>query len=426
MPLDVTLADLAWRWQMKDDGAVTDWLSRRPWLDGGGVFVVQAPDDEIATPTALHGAIYSADQRTSEVRPVDLIAEGSSFVEVVSRWLNTSHKKSRDCALALSEDLAVRPAVFILDARSAPTTNWVDEAFAFWDLAAKLEARPLTCVILHLRGHAPIRGSHALDRGWPVGLARAVIGQESEAREVLWPRYVHLRCAWESGGIVDDALDCSALAANLAPGDDDGLEVVLNTFATEKFTLMPEAEQVAWTHLVSGARDGTSVPSVFGADEVADARLTPFPWLARALLVRRAARENQLRVLRSEINCRPISEQILNVCFAAETHLRGRLTGMLPRVPADIQVLFERFAARGRLGPSLEAELYPDAHPSPPADAWDFVSLGLVIGRLVDQGSGNWDQLGLVRVLRNAAAHGHYMGWRSVREARTIRNLISR
>jgi len=71
----------------------------------------------------------------------------------------------------------------------------------------------------------------------------------------------------------------------------------------------------------------------------------------------------------------------------------------------------------------LEAELYPEAHPHPPTDAWDFASVGLV-AKYAKVPEEQTARLRRVRFLRNAVAHGHYMGWRAVTEARALRGFL--
>src|SRR5258706_6004264 len=129
MPLDIVLGDVAWRWQLKDDQAAEDWLCRRPWLGEGGVIVVQGADDGDVTLGALEREVHAADCRTSDVRFVRLVTREGHFNEVVADWLNTLATTPRELALALADDLLVRPAIFVLDARRPPArTSWADEA----------------------------------------------------------------------------------------------------------------------------------------------------------------------------------------------------------------------------------------------------------------------------------------------------------
>ncbi|MBK8997362.1 MAG: hypothetical protein IPM35_16660 [Myxococcales bacterium] len=297
MPLDVTLGGLPWRWQLKDDDAVEDWLCRRPWLANGGVAIVQAPDDQTATVAALERAVFSADCGFSDVRVVSLPANSEDLFRTLVSWLNTSHERPREIALALAADLDVRPAVFVVDARGARTNRrWAEDAVTLCDLAAKLEvSRCPTIVVLHLRGESPLRGRYDLHRGWPVGLARSIL---EDGPTNLWQSYVHLRLAWETGGVVDDSVECAAMVGELCPENDDLLEDTLNRFATSKLSLLPAPEKDAWMHYVQQP-SAAEAPTVFGYPEHADGRLTPFPWLARALLLQHAASGNMVRALRS-------------------------------------------------------------------------------------------------------------------------------
>lgn len=421
MPLDVTLGEVTWRWQMRDDRALEDWLSRRPWLGEGGVIVVQAPDDADVTLSALEREVYAADRRGSEVRVVGLSSEASDFSDLIGEWLNVSRRRPRELALALADDLLARPAIFVVDARRGNgCTTWADDASALLDLASKLEVdRRPAIVVLHRRGEAPLRSRYVLDRGWPVGLAHALLETNDEG---LWRKYVHLRFAWESGGVVDDGMDCAAIGAESPLNTDEDLEGVLNRFAMAKFHLMSEEERDGWRRYVDAPSE-QAVPTVFGHSEEPEGRLTAYPWLARALLLEGLVQPGTRRALRAEVTCRPIAEQVLNRCFAAEASLRRRLPSSLPEPPSDLQDAYARFVANGTLGPSLVAELYPAGHPYPPADPWDFASVGLIVKHVAGRYK-QWGELNRVTLLRNAAAHCHYMGWEGVREARALRGIL--
>lgn len=419
MPLDITIGDLTWRWQLRDDRATVDWLSRRPWLGDGGVVVVQAPDDGDETIRALQREIYGADCSVSDVRFVPLSLIEGSFNAVIGEWLGIKTRKMRDLALALADDLLARPAIFLLDARRFPLrSTWADEASAVWDMASKLEVeKKPSIIVVHRRGEAPLRGRYILDRGWPVGLAHSLL---DDGDDRLWSKYMHLRFAWESGGVIDDAMDCAAIAGELAP-DDNELERVLNCFAVSKFLRLTEQERIRWAQYVDAPSD--LAPTVCGYMEELDGQLTAFPWLARALLLQVATQGGTSRALRHEVLCRPIAEQVLKRCFAVEASLRRRLPQVLPQPPEEVRERWERFRANGATGRNLEAELYPLAHPYPPTDAWDFASVGQVAmhAKVPREETA---RLHRVRILRNAVAHGHYMGWRAVTEARALRGLL--
>lgn len=425
MPLPVRLGGVTWPWQLDGDRAVGDWLSRRPWLGAGGLLIAQAPSHDEGTVDALRREIFAADARVSEVRVIVLSGPAErSLTELVGEWLCAETRREREVILSLADDLDVRPAVFVLDARPCDGVSpWADQAAAMLDMAAKLGAERLpSFVVLHGREQAPLRGSYRLDRGWPVGLARSLL---DESEDSLWTRYVHLRFAWECGGVIEDGRDCAALAGDMPLRDDDELERVLNRFATVKFHLLPEGEREAWLAFASAPGRGSTDLTLFGHREVVEGRLTPVPWVARALLVLGAAQGSKLRALRTEINCRPLIEQVLNRCFAVEASLRGRLPECLPDPPADLQTRYDQYRARGAMGPYLASELYPETHPSPPRDGWDFASIGQVTSHLPSKEAAEWKLFRRVGDLRNVVAHGHYIGWRGLREARAIRTLLA-
>jgi hypothetical protein len=62
--------------------------------------------------------------------------------------------------------------------------------------------------------------------GWPTDLA---IFSERISEGERWARYLHCRVAWETGGAVGMAEALAGRVRNVAIGDDNGLEAVLNS-----------------------------------------------------------------------------------------------------------------------------------------------------------------------------------------------------
>lgn len=422
MPLDVTLGLQTWRWHLQDEQPVDEWFRARPWVAQGGALVVQASDDDDVTLFLLRRLVFSADCGSSEVRVVNLeVASDGDVVRPLAAWLAVHVKNERELSRALSEDLAIRPSVFLLDARKTEAATSAAEAVhALVDFATKLDVQhPPTLVLLHRRAYAPLRGRYKLDCGWPMGLARSLI---EAPRQEIWRQYVHLRIAWECGGIIDDAYECACHADDLSPESDSDVERMLNRFALTKYNTLASDERRAWERYITGRNFPR--PTVAGQTLETSGRMTPFPWLARALVLSGKASGGTLRALRAEINCLPLSEQILTTCFAIESSMRGRLPTEMGVPPEDVQKHYARFAAAGALGRSLEAELYPVSHPAPPHDPWDFASLGHIMNYVKTVAPSERGLFTRIRILRNAAAHCHHLGWRGLLETRDVKAIL--
>lgn len=414
MPVAVTVGASTWGWRLEGEQTVEAWMRRRPWQGPGSVLVAQMPRALEGIDEYLGQTAYAADAATSALRLAHLrIERHADLHAVLTTWLNIAVCPRRAFMQALANDLIVRPTLFFVTvAADANTDAVLDAATEIVELTAKMGAGPgPAIVLLHHIGQAPLRGTCRLERGWPSGLAAECLTRPIAE---VWRAYLHLRIAWETAGLVDDACACDGLQpVELRIGDDPGLERLLGEFARRQFSRMLPHERRTWKDF--GAPPGARL-TVFGCEEATGGRLTPFPWLARALLLEGTLRPGK-RALRAELVCRPLAEQVVMTCFLVETRLRSKIPDtVVGTPPADALAAFERFRAAA----SLEAEVYPAEHPAPPTDVWDFASMGAILP-LVSSISPNTRRLfDCARRLRNAVVHGHHVGWQALLVAREV------
>lgn len=139
------------------------------------------------------------------------------------------------------------------------------------------------------------------------------------------------------------------------------------------------------------------------------------PWVARALLAMPGLPRKQVWALRHHLVCAPVAGEILSLCLQFESQIQTNLHGRQDRERLMDQTIAnqERFKS-GR----DDFVVYPRAYPALPDtadDVWAFASLG---ENLKSCPTGAVPDLyrNTLR-LRNAIAHGHYVGWSHVRKA---------
>jgi len=411
MPVELALAGVTWPWSLRADRELDGFARRRPWLSQGASLSLSTPADPANTVDMVRRAVYEWDRAQSEVRVVVIdIASGDELPGVLGRWLGVEFSAQSELARALGRDLDHRATVFIIGVHcAAAASRCLDHAEELREWVLKLDhLRGPSFVVLHRGPGGIARGSSSADFGWPVGLASHLLSVEMAE---VWPLYIHLRIAWETAGCLDDATECSALFPRLSCGDDEGVENTLNNFAHARFSRLPSAVRDEARRL-GGA--------VFRRSTTGEARITlgpvgyrttAAPWVARALLLHGVDVPLQ-RSLRGELVCKPLVQCLLSACSELEARLRGHLGGFRLDTPDENAcAAFIRYSD-GKMR-SLERELYPACHPSPPRDSWDFASLGALLRAV----RGNVPELLSVR---NALAHGHYAGWSALLSVRTL------
>ncbi len=143
------------------------------------------------------------------------------------------------------------------------------------------------------------------------------------------------------------------------------------------------------------------------------------PWAARALLAMPRLPKKQVWALRHHLVCTPLAGEILALCLQFESQIQTRLHGRQDRSNIKAETIENQ--NRFKSG-SDDFVVYPRAFPASPTsedDVWAFASLGENLkscppGAVPDL---YWHTLRL----RNAIAHGHYVGWHHVQK--TLRML---
>jgi len=415
MNLEFTTAGYTAPWRMQGSSAVSGWLRSRPWLELGGVMtacVAPAKREEVLTALrreALAADDGTSDLRISRLRDEDLALGVRHALEV---WMEASPRTERDFLRLLGEALDVRPVLFV---------GWLEQADRLGEalhVASQVaESVPKlgfrsgpTLLLLHARSPTMGVTTAVLDTGMPVelvGLRKA----PAEDVQTAWRAYLHLRAAWEAGGAVERTVLIDALGlGELTIGDDEGCEQLLNQYARSALSELPTSEVDARISRVDDLMLKEAAPGASGQAFTLEMALPP--WLARAFLLElKSPKARQLCGAR--LVCTPLAELILTRCFELEALQRTRLAryGLTASVPDDVRARFERFKGTGT---STERELYPAAHPAPPHEPWAFASLGEFMDNLVGLRPSLRNALVQLRLLRNAVAHGHYVGWKAL------------
>jgi len=409
MNVELTLAGCTLPWRMEGATELSSWLRSRPWHGPGGVRTARvAPAHVKDVLKLIRREARAWDDGVSEFRIWDLREDTlqGGLQQALEEWLEVPHRSDREFLKLLGEALEARPMLFLgwLGGARMPE-ELIGRAHQVTEAVRKLGSRGApTFVFLHKRQQMTGSTTAVLDTGLPMELTPLKEGLGGEL-PTLWRTYLHWRVAWECGGDVERALRCDRLGlAELKLGDDEGFERLLNQHARvelERLSAPERKQSLAWLNEVlmknptRGMRPG-------------QAKGTLAPWLARALLLQGSA-PTARRFLKARLNCTPLAELILTRCFELEAFQRTRLMlqGLPEVVPPEVLTRFERFQGTG---PSIERDLYPAGHPALPEDPWDFATLGEFTESFV----GLTSRIQQLRVLRNAIAHGHYVGWRAL------------
>lgn len=238
--------------------------------------------------------------------------------------------------------------------------------------------------------------------------------------------YLHHRAAWEAGGCLSYATSVGSELTRGVTGDDEAVEVALQTHANER--LVGHGGRQLLIELVGlgsgGARPGQNRLRVLQADLFAlgllwrppsMSSLHIVPWAARALLAVPGLARKQVWALRHNLVCAPLAGEILSLCLQFESQIQSDLHGRQDRSRVSPQTLDNQL--RFRQGRD-DFVVYPSAFPASPDtadDIWAFASLGESLKSCPTSLVPDlyWQTLWL----RNAIAHGHYVGWSHVRKA---------
>lgn len=425
MNVAVSLARHSSQWRFRGSPGLENWLARRPWAEAGGVRTLLL-DSEVSAAAVLEGvrrAVLAADGASSGVLVLPMVAGAEdSFWATLQRELELPVvSDDRSGKQAVAQYLQGRPPSVLLCAPSSvhPASAWHETAVRLCDGLAK-EALPSALTVVFL-AHGSSWSSHPFDdftQGEPV---EPVLGLHTEAAQLLWPRYVHTRVAWESGGRPTVAARIDDALGSVAPANDSALERGLGDAAQTLWSeVVGDARQLLFDWLEAGALSQDARRSVLLHTGLIwqpsiGAHPQPTPWVARALLLTEKRSAPQRALLRGGLVCQPLSLELLGRCFALELRLRARAGALVNRKPP--QEAQDYFANFQNLQQSFTRLLYPGGTPALPEDAWGFASLGQLLHALNVPHHSEVKELG---ELRNALAHGHYAGWAAVQSMRNV------
>jgi len=340
---------------------------------------------------------------------------------------------------ALAELLtASRPRfVTIAPEQSSPAALF-DEAVDLVDQLPKIQAGAVLTLLLLRDVHSGAIGdSFDYTIGEP---ADSVLQVLAEGQDAAWRAYLHVRAAWEAGGRLSLARRFEAkLFESRSPlvGDDALVERGLNKAAAELWESADMPTRGALLRYLEGmtagrASEPRSIASSKEEEQLRRAGLLwnpagsgsslPCPWVARGLLLR-SAEPTASMLLRSVLVCALLARDVLTRCFDLEMRARLALSPAVTgsRPSAECEGRFAAFVSRSN---NFESSLYPLDCPAVPRSAWAFASFG-EFTRGAGQASERSHPLTRLRLLRNAIAHGHYVGWRAVSEVLAIEKQLA-
>jgi len=429
--LEISIAGYASHWTFRGSRTFSTWAEAKPWSHEGGLCVIRTESTDVAdlvipsVRRAVHGA--NSGEARLDVRRLEVGGEAGTPTQ------------------ALLRDFELHPAISPFEARDKIRACLLDRSFVLvfvevapvdineWEgIVGLLEyyrksINPvrLSAVVIDSRG--AVRSEPVCDflNGRPT---HHVLSEVSSTMDegLLWPAYLHHRAAWEAGGCLSYALSVGSKLTRGAVGDDEAVEEELQAHAKEH--LVGHAGCQLLFELVGlgarGARPSQTRLQGLQADLLAMSllwrppsmsSLHVVPWAARALLAMPGLPRKQVWALRHHLVCAPVAGEILSLCLQFESQIQTNLHGRQDRERLTDQTIAnqERFKS-GR----DDFVVYPRAYPALPDtadDVWAFASLG---ENLKSCPTGAVPDLYRDTLrLRNAIAHGHYVGWPHVRKA---------
>jgi hypothetical protein len=429
--LEVSIAGYASNWAFRGSRTFSTWAETRPWSHEGGLCVVRTESAEVADVVipsvrrVVHGA--NGGEARLDVRRLEVGGE------------------SGPPTLALLREFELDPAISPFEARDKIRTCLLDRSFLLvfvevapvdlsdWEAIVSLleyyrkSTNPVRLSAVVIDGRGAVRAEPVCDflNGRPT---HHVLSEVSSTMDegLHWPAYLHHRAAWEAGGCLSYAISVGDELTHSAAGDDEGVEAALQAHANER--LVGHAGRQLLCELV-GLGSGVARPSqarlrglqaeLLGMSLMwrppTMNSLHVVPWAARALLAIPGLPRKQVWALRHHLVCAPVAGEILTLCLQFESQIQTNLHGRQDRGRLSDQTIASQ--DRFRSGQD-DFVIYPSAFPAAPDtadDVWAFASLGeslkscpsVAVPQLY------WQTLRL----RNAIAHGHYVGWPHVRMA---------
>lgn len=431
MQLEISIAGYASNWSFRGSRTFSTWAEAKPWSHEGGLCVIRTESTDVAdlvipsVRRAVHGA-NSGESRV-DVRRLEVGGEAGTPTQALLRDFELdqaispfeARDKIRACLLDRSFVL-----VFV-EVAPVDISDW--EAIVGLLEYYRKSTNPvrLSAVVIDSRG--VVRSEPVCDflNGRPTHYVLSEVSSTMD-ESLHWPAYLHHRAAWEAGGCLSYATSVGSELPRGAAGDDEAIEVALQAHANDH--LLGHAGRQLLCELV-GLGSGVARPSPtrlrgLQADLLAMSlmwrppsmsSLHVVPWAARALLAMPGLPRKQVWALRHHLVCSPVAGEIQSLCLRFESQIQTKLHGRQDCGKLSAQTISNQ--NRFKSG-SDDFIVYPRAFPALPDtadDVWAFASLGenlksCPVGAVPDL---YWDTLRL----RNAIAHGHYVGWPHIRMA---------
>lgn len=431
MQLEILIAGYASNWTFRGSKTFSTWAEAKPWSNEGGLCVVRTESADVADLVipSVRRAVYGANDGEArlDVRLLEVGGEAGTPTQALLRDFELdqaispfeAREKIRACLLDRSFVL-----VFV-EVASVDLNDW--EAIVGLLEYYRKSTNPVRLAAVVIDSRGAVRSEPICDflNGRPT---HNVLSEVSSTMDegLHWPAYLHHRAAWEAGGCLSYAMSVGSKLTLGAVGDDEAVEEALQAHAREHL------EGHAGAHLLFdlvGLRTGGAKPSQtrlrsLRAD-LLEMGLTwrppsmssfhVVPWAARALLAIPGLPGKQIWALRHHLVCAPVAGEILSLCLQFESQIQTNLHGRQDRNGLSNQTIEnqDRFTS-GR----DDFVVYPRAFPALPNtadDIWAFASLGESLKSCPASAVPDlyWSTLRL----RNAIAHGHYVGWSHIRGA---------
>ena len=431
MQLEISLAGYASHWTFRGSRSFSTWTEAKPWLREGGLCVVRtesAAIGDLVIPSicrAVHGS--NGGESRLDIRRLEVGGQAGTPTQALLREFELdptispfeAREKIRTCLLDRSFLL-----IFI-EAAPVDPNDW-EEIVNLLEYYRK-STTPVCLSAVLVDGRGIIRSDPICDfvNGRPTHHVLSEVSSTMDEGSI-WPAYLHHRAAWEAGGCLSYAISLGSELERIATCDDEVVELALQTHANKQLashtgrhllcdlvgigsgSMRPEQAHLRTLHAELLTANLLWRPPSMNSLHIV-------PWAARALLALPDLPRQQVWALRHHLVCAPLAGEVLSLCLQFESQIQTRLHGRQDRGNISDQTRTNQQRFNSGLDDFV---FYPSAFPASPSsedDVWAFASLGENLkscptGAVPDL---YWHTLRL----RNATAHGHYVGWRHVRMA---------
>ena len=428
MQLEISIAGFASNWAFRGSRTFNTWAEAKPWLQEGGLCVIRTESADVSdfvipsVRRAVHGA--NSGEARLDVRRLEVGGEAGTPTQALLRDFeldpDLSPFQARDKIRACLLDRSF--VLIFVEIAPVDINDW--EAIVGLLEYYRKSTNPvcLSAVVIDSRG--AVRSEPVCDflNGRPTHHVLSEISSTMD-EGLRWSAYLHHRAAWEAGGCLSYAIAVGSKLTHVGVGDDEAVEKALQANAIDH--LAGDASRHLLFELV-GLKDAVARLSqkrlrCLQADLLAMGLMwrTPsisslhvVPWASRALLAVPGLPRKQVWALRHNLVCAPLASEILSLCLQFESQIQFALHGRQDRSKISDQTFANQ--DRFKLGCD-DFVVYPRAFPALPNtkdDIWAFASLGENLRSCPSSKVPDlyWHTLRL----RNAVAHGHYVGWSQV------------